>query len=50
MKFTICSVCSIPPNFIVTELPSKQEPEKIIYSIKCRDCGDHWDEEPEEDD
>lgn len=37
---TICSECSYPPNFIVFS-------KKDHYSIKCRDCGDTWDEPAE---
>ena len=39
---TTCQDCSYPPNFIVLEL--KDENRRPFYSIKCRDCGDIWDE------
>ncbi len=44
MKFepTICSDCSYPPNFVITEMPSKGKLQ--CYTIKCRDCGDLWEE------
>jgi len=50
MKFepTICSDCSYPPNFIVTQLPKKDN--KLCFTVKCRDCGDSWEESPESDD
>lgn len=37
-----CEDCSFPPNFIVLEL--KDKVNAPYYSIKCRDCGDCWDE------
>lgn len=37
-----CEDCSFPPNFIVLEL--KDKVNIPYYSIKCRDCGDCWDE------
>lgn len=37
-----CEDCSFPPNFIVLEL--KDKVNTPYYSIKCRDCGDCWDE------
>jgi uncharacterized Zn finger protein len=40
---TTCAECSFPPNHSVTKLGSK---DKAIdrFSIKCRDCGDMWEE------
>ena len=40
-----CEDCSFPPNFIVLEL--KDKVNTPYYSIKCRDCGDCWDEPSE---
>lgn len=47
MKFepTVCSDCSYPPNFIVVEVPSKNKQQ--CFSVKCRDCGDSWEESPD---
>lgn len=47
MKFTptTCPDCSYPPNFVVTEL--LDDNKCPFYSIKCRDCGDIWDEPAE---
>lgn len=44
MKFepTICSDCNYPPNFIVTEMPIKSN--RQCFAVKCRDCGDSWEE------
>lgn len=44
MKFepTVCSDCSYPPNFIVTAMPNKSN--RQCFSVKCRDCGDSWEE------
>jgi len=39
---TTCSDCSYPANFVVTALPAQKNRE--IFSIKCRDCGDIWEE------
>jgi uncharacterized Zn finger protein len=47
MKFepTTCSDCSYPPNFIVTETAKKVKYQ--CFTIKCRDCGDIWEESPD---
>lgn len=39
---TVCPDCSFPPNFVVTEKPSKSHGN--FFQIKCRDCGDCWEE------
>lgn len=40
---TVCSECSLPPNHSINPIGSK---DKAIqrFSIKCRDCGDSWEE------
>jgi len=47
MKFepTTCPDCNYPPNFITAELPSRNG--RIYFSVKCRDCGDIWEEPAE---
>lgn len=42
---TTCADCSYPPNFIV--FSKKDKNSRAYYSIKCRDCGDTWDEPAE---
>jgi len=39
---TICSDCSYPPNFTVLEMKNKKN--GTYFSVKCRDCGDSWNE------
>ena len=39
---TTCSDCSYPPNFTVLELKGKNG--AVYFSVKCRDCGDSWEE------
>lgn len=39
---TTCPDCFYPPNFTVLQLKDKDD--CVYYSIKCRDCGDCWDE------
>ncbi len=43
---TTCIDCSYPPNFIITEFLEDHKCPSY-YSIKCRDCGDIWDEPAE---
>jgi|GEM_PF-6099925 len=38
-----CSECSIPPNHSTTKIGSKDKTAERL-SIKCRDCGDTWEE------
>jgi RNase P subunit RPR2 len=45
---TICDDCQYPPNFMITPLPRKNN--RQFFSVKCRDCGDSWNESPDEDD
>lgn len=40
-----CPDCSFPPNFIITTLYSKNRGE--YCGVQCRDCGDYWEEFPE---
>ena len=40
---TACSDCSFPPNHSVTKLGSKDQRIER-FSVKCRDCGDSWEE------
>lgn len=42
---TTCADCFYPPNFSVVQLKDKNN--KIFYTVKCRDCGDNWEEFPE---
>lgn len=42
---TTCPDCNYPPNFITLQLPSKNG--CVYFSVKCRDCGDIWDEPAE---
>jgi hypothetical protein len=39
---TTCSDCSYPPNFTVLEMKSKNG--GCYFAVKCRDCGDSWEE------
>jgi ribosomal protein S27E len=39
---TRCPDCDYNPNFSVIQL--KDSNNEIFYSIKCRDCGDTWEE------
>lgn len=41
-KPTTCPDCFYPPNFSIVELKDKND--CVFYSIKCRDCGDAWEE------
>ena len=41
----ICEDCSLPPNWVTCQLPKRNG--KFFSSVKCRDCGDEW-EEPDE--
>jgi len=41
---TVCEDCSFPPNFAVNCI-SKKTDEIQIFTIKCRDCGDEWEEQ-----
>lgn len=41
----ICEDCSLPPNWVTCQLPKRDG--KFFSSVKCRDCGDEW-EEPDE--
>lgn len=41
----ICEDCNYPPNWIVVPLAKRDE--KFFSLVKCRDCGDEW-EEPED--
>jgi|Laugrefa1bdmlbdn_1035148.scaffolds.fasta_scaffold311009_1 hypothetical protein len=49
MKFEpiTCSECSYPPNFIIS---SGNDNGQKIFFIKCRDCGDCWEEADDSDD
>lgn len=38
---TMCSDCSYPPNFIITPVPGQNQRK---FFVKCRDCGDAWEE------
>ena len=38
----ICEDCSYPPNW--TSVSNPKNDGKIFYTIKCRDCGEQWDE------
>jgi len=40
----MCEDCTYPPNWVVVPLAKRDE--KFFSLIKCRDCGDEW-EEPE---
>jgi len=50
----ICPDCSYPPNFIVKQLPviksdSEEELHCLRFNVTCRDCGDVWEEEVDND-
>ena len=45
---TICDDCQYPPNFMIRPLPQKNN--RQFFSVKCRDCGDSWNESPDGDD
>ena len=45
---TTCEDCRYPANFIITPLPRKTN--RQFFSVKCRDCGDSWNESLDEDD
>lgn len=40
----ICEDCTYPPNWVI--IPLAKRNEKFFSLVKCRDCGDEW-EEPE---
>jgi len=42
---TICPDCNYPPNFITLQLPERNGCP--YFSVKCRDCGDIWEEPAE---
>jgi RNase P subunit RPR2 len=44
---TTCSDCNYPPNFVVSALPKRNN--RQFFSVKCRDCGDIWEESPDLD-
>lgn len=50
-KFTpnSCEDCSYPPNHIVSDLPAKED-GTLRFAVKCRDCGDAWEEDHIEED
>jgi len=39
-----CEDCSIPPNHMLTDITTK-ESQNQRFSIKCRDCGDYWEQD-----
>jgi len=48
-KATSCEDCSYPPNHIIGAIPSKNA-NLPRFTIKCRDCGDSWEEDGLEED
>lgn len=51
MKFQmeVCSDCSYPPNWVATEIPCAGEGCPTRFNVVCRDCGDAWVEQEEDD-
>lgn len=47
-RSTSCEDCSYPPNHIILAIGPKNN-NTPRFSVKCRDCGDSWEEDSTEE-